>query len=194
MLADSISGFLEWVNRLDAGDPAAFQLLAEHACHRLCRVVHRIQHGDFGPAAWDASGLHLAEPLADLQLALQTLRPPTARRCLGLTAEHLHRRLGELVPPPTEPPLNGAAADATTRSYSRWTDFHRHVAELSPQDREVFDLLFYVGLVPEEAASVLRMPLSAVRRRWLSARLRLGSAVRGRFNRVLPDSEGEHRP
>jgi RNA polymerase sigma-70 factor (ECF subfamily) len=46
-------------------------------------------------------------------------------------------------------------------------------------EREVFDLLWYQGMTQEEAADLLGLSLSTVRRRWQAARLRLYEALGG---------------
>ena len=67
-----------------------------------------------------------------------------------------------------------AEASDLTHEPSRlavWTEFHRQVADLPEEDREVFDLLWYQGLTQAEAAAVLGISERTVSRRWISARL-----------------------
>jgi RNA polymerase sigma-70 factor (ECF subfamily) len=54
-----------------------------------------------------------------------------------------------------------------------WSEFHRQVETLLPEEREVFELRWYQGLSSEEAAEILGVSLATVKRRWLQARLAL---------------------
>jgi RNA polymerase sigma factor (sigma-70 family) len=58
-----------------------------------------------------------------------------------------------------------------------WTDFHRKVESLPDQEREVFDLVWYQGMSQAEAADVLQVSVPTIKRRWLSARLRLQTVL-----------------
>jgi RNA polymerase sigma-70 factor (ECF subfamily) len=60
-----------------------------------------------------------------------------------------------------------------------WGEFHRQIDALPPDDRELFDLLWYQGLGQAEAAALLGLPERTLRRRWQAARLHLHDALRG---------------
>jgi RNA polymerase sigma factor (sigma-70 family) len=60
-----------------------------------------------------------------------------------------------------------------------WSEFHRQVELLPPEDREVFDLLWYQELSQAEAAALLNISERTVKRRWQSARLALFEAMGG---------------
>jgi RNA polymerase sigma-70 factor (ECF subfamily) len=60
-----------------------------------------------------------------------------------------------------------------------WTEFHQAVEALPDKDRQVFELLWYQELTQGEAASILQVAESTIRRHWLSARRRLGKFLRG---------------
>lgn len=60
-----------------------------------------------------------------------------------------------------------------------WSEFHRHVEDLPPLEREVVDLLLYQELTQEEAAEVLEVDKSTVKRRWRSAKLKLSEFLEG---------------
>jgi RNA polymerase sigma-70 factor (ECF subfamily) len=65
-----------------------------------------------------------------------------------------------------------------------WAEFHRRAEGLPPEEREVFDLLWYQGLSQAEAAAVLGVSDRTAKRRWQAARLRLHEALNGE----LPDA------
>jgi RNA polymerase sigma factor (sigma-70 family) len=60
-----------------------------------------------------------------------------------------------------------------------WSEFHERAGQLPDEEREVFDLLWYQGLMQEEAAQLLGVSERTVKRRWQSARLQLFEALGG---------------
>jgi RNA polymerase sigma-70 factor (ECF subfamily) len=60
-----------------------------------------------------------------------------------------------------------------------WTEFHEQVGRLPDDERTTFELLWYEGLGQAEAAAVLGVSVPTVKRRWMSARLRLQPHVPG---------------
>jgi RNA polymerase sigma-70 factor (ECF subfamily) len=77
-------------------------------------------------------------------------------------------------------PLADRPADADEpATIESWTRFHEAAEGLPPKERDVFSLLYYQGLTQKEAASVLRVAELTIRRRWLSARLRIRQIMKG---------------
>lgn len=60
-----------------------------------------------------------------------------------------------------------------------WSEFHQQVAALPAAERQVVDLLWYQELSQPEAAEVLGVDVSTVKRRWRSARLLLHEKLQG---------------
>lgn len=60
---------------------------------------------------------------------------------------------------------------------AQWTEFHEQVAALPDKEREVVELLFYQELSQVEAAEVLQVDPSTVKRRWREARLLLADSL-----------------
>jgi len=60
-----------------------------------------------------------------------------------------------------------------------WSEFHEHVEQLPEKLRHVVDLLFYQELTQQEAADLLSVDPSTVKRRWRDARLKLHDALKG---------------
>src|SRR5262249_61821855 len=54
-----------------------------------------------------------------------------------------------------------------------WSAFHEQVAALPEEEREVFDLLWYQGLPQAEAAELLHVNVRTIKRRWVSARMKI---------------------
>jgi RNA polymerase sigma factor (sigma-70 family) len=60
-----------------------------------------------------------------------------------------------------------------------WSEFHAEVQKLPEQEREVVELLWYQELSQEEAAELLSVDKSTVKRRWRSARMKLAETLKG---------------
>lgn len=58
-------------------------------------------------------------------------------------------------------------------SLEEWCEFHELVDRLPEEERSVFQMVFYHGLPQAEAAEILKMSLPTLKRRWMSARIRL---------------------
>ena len=67
-----------------------------------------------------------------------------------------------------------------------WKRFHEAVREFPEGEREVVELLWYQELTQEEAAEILGIDKSTVKRRWRSVRLKL--------SRVLGDYAPDEDP
>ncbi len=65
-----------------------------------------------------------------------------------------------------------------------WAKFHEVVQNLPDNEREVVELLWYQDLTQEEAAELLCVDKSTVKRRWRAARFKFSEALKG----WLPDS------
>jgi RNA polymerase sigma factor (sigma-70 family) len=62
---------------------------------------------------------------------------------------------------------------------AQWTDFHRVIDSLPEKERQIVDLLFYHELTQADAAEVLGVDPSTVKRRWRSAGLKLNEMLKG---------------
>lgn len=58
-----------------------------------------------------------------------------------------------------------------------WDEFHRVVELLKPEEKEVFDLMWYAGLTQHQVAKALDVSVKTIQRRWRSARLSLSAAL-----------------
>ena len=83
---------------------------------------------------------------------------------------------------------SSSAFDVTASSGSfdpqrlaNWSDFHNQAEQLPPEEREVFDLIYYQGLSQAEAAAVLNTSERTIQRRWQTARLTLNDTLDGRL-------------
>jgi RNA polymerase sigma-70 factor (ECF subfamily) len=149
-----------------------------------------------GVHRWELTDDVLQNAVVRLCRALGEVRPPTAADFFRLAAAQIRRELLDLArrysgargltaqragvaeagETSTAEPAPWAEPVDTTNDPDRlapWTEFHREIEALPPEDREAFDLLFYQGMSQAEAASVLDVSERTIKRRWQAARLRL---------------------
>lgn len=188
-----------WIEGLSAGDASCQALLIRHACERLRILTRRMLHRDYTRLrALEQTDDVLQNALMRLHRALQdpNVKPASVADFFRLGTLQIRRELLDLArhhfgpgrPPvvaaatvqdDTEAPTPEAAA-AETWAPDRllaWGEFHRQVEALPDAERAVFELLWYQELTQVEAAAVLKVSVPTIKRRWLSARLLLQSAL-----------------
>jgi RNA polymerase sigma-70 factor (ECF subfamily) len=192
-----------WIDRLQSGDLAAREGLLEHACERLRRLTRHMLRGYARLHLWEETDDVLNNALLRLWGALQQVVPTSIREFYGLASLQIRRELIDLARRYFGPegvaanqagPGQGGSADTplaaalekadTTHEPSRlavWSEFHQHVEALPPEEREVFDLIWYQGIPQGEAAALLGLSERTLKRRWWSARQRLHQALEGRL-------------
>jgi RNA polymerase sigma-70 factor (ECF subfamily) len=186
------------LDRLRSGDLSARNALLTHAYGRLHRLAHRMLAQFPGVRRWeDTDDVGNAAALR-LWNALEEVMPVNARHFYRLASMHLRRELLDLARRFSGPHGLGArhrsavaadsaspgAPDPSDSSHNparlaQWTEFHRLIDDLSEEEREAFDLLFYQELPQAEAAQLLGISEATLRRRWLAARLHLQDALQG---------------
>jgi len=194
------------LDRLRGGDAAARDELLRHSQERLRRLAAQMLTRMPAVRRWEDTDDVLQRLLLRMNQLLGRVEVVSVRDYLCLAATNLRRVLIDLIrhyqgphglganyatPPPglrdgADRNAPEAVADDSadnTLSPDDWSAFHEKAAALPDDERAVFDLRWYHELKPEEAADVLDISLSTCNRRWLSARLILAAAVRGR----LPD-------
>ena len=204
MTADFTSQLQGLIDRLAAGDQSARNELIGRAYDKLRglarKMLRRFPHvGDF-----EDSGDVLHDSLPRLMRALETVPPVSTAQFFGLVSRQMHWELLDLAKryagqaAPRGNPHQAGASDsslcappgepATTDSPSTlasWTEFHHAVESLPEKERDVFDLLFYQELTHAEAAALMHISESTLRRLWLSARRRLGAFLRGAQTEIV---------
>lgn len=172
--------------RLKPDDPAARKELINQSYNRLAAVARRLLGPAYRERPEDTSGL-LAEAYLRLESALAAVRPESVRQYLGLAALQMRRALIDLIRKERgrdggrETPV---ALDAGTDGGNNvpspsgvdadWRlELMDAVGRLDEAEREAVDLLFFHGLTQVEAAAVLGIDESTVKRRWARARVRL---------------------
>jgi RNA polymerase sigma factor (sigma-70 family) len=192
-----------WIDRFRAGDDSARESLIGCACDRLTLLIHRMLRGYPGVRRWEETDDVLQNCLIRLDRSLKSVAPATAQDFFRLAATQIRRELIDLARHYSGPEGLGAnhqsrwgidhdgsigeprgEASDLTHEPSRiaaWTEFHRRVADLTEEDRELFDVLWYQGLTQAQAATILGVAERTVHRRWIVARLRLSDALGGQL-------------
>jgi RNA polymerase sigma-70 factor (ECF subfamily) len=169
--------------RLAPNDPALRKELITRAYDRLAVVARRILGPAYRQRPEDTSGL-LAEAYLRLETALGEVMPGSAREFLGLAALQMRRALVDLIRRERgrgerggTRPLPGAEGNLPVGSDTDEPDWRLElmdaVERLDGDEREVVDLLFFNGITQLEAADLLGVDESTVKRRWARARVRL---------------------
>jgi len=189
------------LDRLRGGDEAARAELLGCACERLRKLARTMLKGYPNVRRWEQTDDVLQNAALRLHRTLQQLPVGTTRDFFRLAALHIRRELLDMAKHYYGPQGAGAhhASHAESRADSgrvpaaadpadvthepvrlaTWSAFHEQVAALPDEEREVFDLLWYQGLTQAEAAELLHVNVRTVKRRWLSARMKLQDALQG---------------
>jgi RNA polymerase sigma-70 factor (ECF subfamily) len=199
MADDSTTQLQDLIARMRAGVPSARDELLGRSYNRLTALARKMLRGFSRVRSFEDTGDVLHDALPRLLQALEAAPPASPADFFRLSARQIKWELQDLVERyygPKGPggkhalpsgeasadsaPLFGDKAD-TTHEPARlalWREFHAQVEALPEEERDVFDLVWYQGLTQAEAAQVLGVAQVTVRRRWMSARLRLQDLLR----------------
>jgi RNA polymerase sigma factor (sigma-70 family) len=194
-----------WLDRMQAGDPAAREELLRATSARLERLARKMLRGFPVVARWEQTGDVLQNALVRLLRALEDVRPPSVRDFFGLAAAQMRRELLDLarhyqgphgpgahhasragragaeeVPDPALDPTDSAGA---ARELERWSAFHAQVERLPVAEREVVSLVFYHGWKQADIAALFQVSERTIRRYWQAACQRLSEALGGALPR-----------
>jgi RNA polymerase sigma-70 factor (ECF subfamily) len=182
------------LERLRAGQTEARDELILHSHGRLTALARRIFQ-DF-PKLRSAveTGDVVNDAYLRLRRALEQITPENVRDFFTLAALQIRRVLLDLVrqregrdgarrPPVALPsPDYPSAMEPAETTYepsrlAAWREFHEAVEKLPPEEREAVDLLWYQELSQDEAAELLGVDKSTIKRRWRRAREKLAHVL-----------------
>lgn len=186
----------ELLHLWQAGDESARDRLLERCCNRLKSIAHRMLRQRFSHVGrWEETDDVLQRAMLRLYKSLEAVTLESGRHFYNLAATQIRRELIELARHyygpqgqgarhETDRPSDGVGgrmvpkherpdSSAEPSSLAEWTDFHRRIEHLPPEEREVVELRWYQGLTPGEVAEVLDVDERTVRRRWLAAKTKL---------------------
>jgi RNA polymerase sigma-70 factor (ECF subfamily) len=200
MDGDATTQLQDLIQRMRAGEAGVRDELLARAGARLRRLTHKMLQDFPRVRRWEQTEDVLQNALLRLLRALQAVPITSVAEFFHLAARHLRWELVDLArhysepqglaahhasnaagntasgqPPAQDPPDSSLEAGRL----AVWSEFHQSVERLPEEERTVFDLLWYQGLTQAEAAALLDVSVPTVKRRWLSARLRLKAALGG---------------
>jgi RNA polymerase sigma factor (sigma-70 family) len=199
-----------WLRELAAGKDGARERILEFCDGRLRELAHRLL-GEFATVRrWDGTDDVAQNAALRLYRALGETVPDSPRGLMGLMATVIERELIDLARKHAGP-LSYAANHGTNVTENtggniafvvdeaadengagegeavpieRWEMFHQAVEKLPPEYRELFRLVWYVGVDQESAAKALGMSLRTVERRWQEARGMVAEMLDGHDGRA----------
>jgi RNA polymerase sigma factor (sigma-70 family) len=190
-----------WLARWNEGDRRARDELIRHTCGRLRRLAQRMLRDYQRVKQFEQTDDVFQTALLRLHKALEDVRPPSLADYYRLAGVQVRRVLIDLARhyfgpqgmgrhwQPTGEPAGSTAGDRAPAYEAQqstfdparladWSEFHRRVEDLPDEERQAFDLLWYQELPQADAAALLGISTATLRRRWLSARLRLREALK----------------
>jgi RNA polymerase sigma factor (sigma-70 family) len=185
-------GFDRCVAQLASDDPATRRAgrdgLVTVAIEHMRVVAHRMVRGFPQVRRWDETDDIVQGAALRLSRSLDSVVPTDTRHLLALVATQVRRELIDLARrycgaesfahhhETNAVRLDGeqvfrsdAAIDPVgddTDAINSWTRLHDAASALADDDRELFDLVWYLGLSQEQAAQTLGCSVRTVARRW----------------------------
>lgn len=199
MSAPGTTFFQECLDRLRSGDPDALETLLVRSQERLKLLTRRMLRKFPGVRRWEETDDVFQRVLMRLERTLRALPVTTVIDYVRLASRHIRHVLidlarhyygprgaganhatppvgtaGHLLPAGAEPVSPDGPLDDLD-----WAEWHEQIENLPPDQREVFDLIWYHGASQQEAAGILGVSLSTVQRRWQAARICLAASFAG---------------
>jgi RNA polymerase sigma-70 factor (ECF subfamily) len=188
------------LERLARGEPEARDELIAIACDRMRGLAHRMLRTFPTVRRWDETEDVVQNAAMRLYRALGDTVPRDARGFSGLASLQIRRELLDLAKKYAGPESFAAnqetncrfrdgayrakiddAQDRTESSdqLERWTRLHEAAATLPEEERELFHLVWYLGMQQEAVSTLLGCSVRTIKRRWESAKSLLADAVSG---------------
>ena len=198
---DSIApGVAACLQQIAAGDLSARDRIIELCGGRLRTLARRMLARFPNVRRWDDTDDVFQNAAMRLHRTLGQMRLDSPRSVMALAATQLHRELIDLarhhagpasyaanhgtnVAPSAESdgsaPRHVDRVAATGTNLDRWTLFHEAIAALPDDEREVFQLVWYLGADQKSAATLLGCSERTVKSRWRAAREAVRAALDG---------------
>ena len=168
---------------------------------RMQTLAPRMLRGFRGVRRWDDTDDVVQESLIRLHRAMETVTITDAKHFMALAAVQVRRQLLDLARHHASPssfaanhdsdggdglPRVATAIDpvhAPPDALAAWTRFHEVVAGLPDEERQLFELVWYLGAEQADIAAILGCSTRTVRRRWEATKQRLVD----RLGNALPE-------
>ena len=186
-----------------ASAAAVREQLFEIAYARMQSLAHRMIRGYPLVRRWDETADVVQAAALRLHRALETVDLHDSRHFLRLMALEIRRELLDLARKHTGPESAAAHHDTNVLATAdgmlmkvdlgtdeaaeppdrleAWTRLHDTVAALDADDRELFDLVWFLGATQHDIATLTGASPRTVRRQWESVKRRLVKALDGEF-------------
>lgn len=195
-----LAALADCLERMAAGDPQARDRVLELVTGRLRTLAHRMLARFPAVRRWDDTDDVFQNAALRLHRSLGQMRLDSPRSILALVATHVKRELLDLARRHAGPAsyaanhatnvyrAGGAAVHHVDRAADepddadRWEAFHAAIDGLAPEQREVFHLVWHLGLDQKAIARLLGCSERTVKYRWRAAR----EAVRAALGTAAP--------
>ena len=188
------------IERLRSGDLQARDDLVSLACGRMQSMARRMLKRFPKVRRWDETGDVVQNATIRLYRSLSNITPRDARGFLGLAAVHVRRELLDLARKHSGPESFAANYETNYRQHdgqdrdrvneaadpidaadqlARWSLLHQSAEQLPEEERELFHLVWYMGVKQDEAARMLDCSVRTVKRRWESVKRLLRDSFDG---------------
>jgi RNA polymerase sigma factor (sigma-70 family) len=182
---------------LRSGDPATRERIVELLSVRMRQMAHRMLRSFRFVRRWDDTDDVVQNASLRFLRALDDTVPESPRHLVNLAALQIRRELVDLARKHRGPESyamnhdsNAVTVDGEVvmrvnfaedphggdPAIDRWTTFHDCVEGLSVEEREVFELAWYVGADQTEVAALLGCSVRTVKRRWDVVKQRIRDA------------------
>jgi RNA polymerase sigma-70 factor (ECF subfamily) len=187
------------IRRMNAGDPTVRDQLMKRAYTRLQYLARKMLRDFSREERWaEVDDDVLQDSIVRLLRALNDVPIGSATEYFRLAALQIRRELLDMTKRFYSPGGIGTehaleiptvSSEGTlqpheiiTRTFdpgriASWSEFHEKVEGLPDAQRQVFDLIWYQGFSRGEAALLLNVSESTVKRRWVEARAQLGECL-----------------
>ena len=188
------------LQRLARGDLQARDELIAIACDRMRLIAHRMLQTFPAVRRWDETEDVVQNAAMRLYRALGDTVPRDARGFSGLASLQIRRELLDLAKKHGGPESCAANHETNCRfvdgeyraksddardnaestdQLELWTRLHEAAATLPEEERELFHLVWYLGMQQEAVSTLLGCSVRTVKRRWESAKSLLAGTVTG---------------
>ena len=183
------------LDRLAGGDLRARDVIIEVASERLRGLAHRMLRRFPAVRRWNDTDDVFQNAALRLHRALAEVRPDSPRGLLALAATHVKRELLDLARRHAGPMSYAAnhetnvirgdgatdhhvdRAAAPSDDLERWARFHETVEGLPDDGREIFNLVWYLGVDQKTIAGLLGCSERTVKYRWRAVRETVKAAL-----------------
>ncbi len=180
-----------YLDQLRDGDTTVYAALWDLVNERLTVLARKMKRGHYRRVgSWEQTEDIAQNARVRLIRALKDAVPATPREFYGLANLQIRRELLDVIRQHTgrtgqRAPLLGLSTDYDgseedaydPQQLAAWLEFHESVQKLPEKEREIVELIWYQELTQEQAAAILGVDKSTVKRRWREIRSKLGEHI-----------------